>query len=538
MEQKRTLRGIIALLAAGLLSLSVQAGERSDSLLRPRDLYGQLFDDVMANDSLFGEGCLFAETKSFMDIVPRRNVADILAHYRAVRPQDRRQMEDFLKADFLLPETPAISGGMQRDEIKVHIRNLWEQLTRHTAQSDMAYRSTLIPLRLPYYVPGGRFREVYYWDSYFSMLGMVVDGEEVLIENMVRNFADLIDSLGFVPNGNRTYYLGRSQPPVFSLMVELLQGISRAGSKADCLKMYLPELLREHEFWMSRRTVVMPDGSRLSRYDDAYWAPREEMYREDIRTGKGLPADQAACLYRNLRAAAESGYDFSSRWLKDGRTLSTIRTTDVIPVDLNALLVHEERVIARTYQLMGERVKAESFRRLAEERAAAINRYCYDDSLGYYCDYLLSENRRSPYISAAGIFPLWMGIPSMRQAAAVERMIRKVFLKAGGIVTSPYLTGQQWDAPNGWAPLQWAAYAGLRRYHFDVTAATLADRWMGMVLSVYAKTGKLLEKYNVEKLSDTGGGEYANQDGFGWTNGVFRAFQEADSLPCGILYAE
>ncbi len=213
--------------------------------------------------------------------------------------------------------------------------------------------STLLPLPYPYVVPGGRFREAYYWDSYFTMLGLEQDNQHDLAVNMLKDFAFEIDHYGHIPNGNRSYYLSRSQPPFFSLMVEL---IARHDGVTTYLT-YLPELQAEHDYWMQgdndvrsghalRNVVRLLDGTVLNRYWDERPAPRDESYKEDVETALQTQRS-SAFVWRNLRAAAESGWDFSSRWLADGKTLATIRTLALLPPDLNSLLVHLEVTLAK-----------------------------------------------------------------------------------------------------------------------------------------------------------------------------------------------
>lgn len=214
--------------------------------------------------------------------------------------------------------------------------------------------SSLIPLPKPYVVPGGRFREGYYWDTYFTMLGLQVSGREDLVDDMLDNFAHLIDTIGHIPNGNRTYYASRSQPPFFAYMVTL--AAQAEGDKV--YQKYLPELRKEHAYWMqgeattprgqaTRNVVAMPDGAVLNRYWDASDTPRDESYLEDVTTAKSVPGRPANEVYRDLRAGAESGWDYSSRWFGDGKTLATIRTTSIVPVDLNSLMFHLETTIVK-----------------------------------------------------------------------------------------------------------------------------------------------------------------------------------------------
>lgn len=526
-------------------------------LQSPETMYGQLFYDVMQTDSLFGPGRLFADSKDFLDCTPKQDADDILRAYEAQQPKGATQLAAFLKAHFALPADEATAFGDSSD-IGTHIRKLWTVLRR--SSNDLPHPGTLIPLRHSYIVPGGRFREIYYWDSYFTMLGLIADGETELAEEMTANFADLITLVGFIPNGNRTYYLSRSQPPFFAYMVDAI-----ADSKADSTVYthYLPQLQAEYDFWMAGRKslsaanpaslhcVRMPDGEILNRYCDRLDTPRGEMYRNDMETSRRLQAlhhpspnthhpspniqhpssTTHHALFRHLRSAAESGWDFSSRWLTDERNLHTIHTTDFVAVDLNALLCHLEQTLAKAYALQGDRRQADFYALQAGKRISAIGKYCWDRQRGAFFDYDISRHKRSQRLTAATAFPLFTAIATRQQAERTAAVIRQQLLRRGGIVTTNVNSGQQWDAPNGWAPLQWITFRGLINYGMQADANTLRKRWTGMVEQVYAHTHRLLEKYNVVNVSDTGGGEYQNQDGFGWTNGVYRAMKTCNTGP-------
>ncbi len=375
-------------------------------------------------------------------------------------------------------------------------------------------------------MPGGRFREVYYWDSYFTMLGFGPEQTE-LRRNMVMNFAHQVRTYGHIPNGNRTYYLSRSQPPFFHRMVELLAPERPATAWAE----FLPELRAEHAFWMqgaaqstpqqaSRRVVTMPDGSLLNRYWDARDVPRDESFREDVEAAEEASDADRSRLYRDFRAAAESGWDFSSRWFADGESIATTRTTSIVPVDLNSLLYGLEQAIAEGCRETGDSDCVRQYETLAADRRSAMHRYLWNEATGVYDDWLWTERRRLGNVSAATLYPLFAGLATDEQAASIAAVVRKELLEDGGLVSTNRDTGQQWDAPNGWAPLQWIAVTGLRRYEQPELAETIAKRWLSLVTNVYANTGKLLEKYNVVTLTPGGGGEYPLQDGFGWTNGV------------------
>ncbi|HND88263.1 MAG TPA: alpha,alpha-trehalase TreF, partial [Saprospiraceae bacterium] len=414
-----------------------------------------------------------------------------------------------------------------------HIEALWPALTR---QPDAPKYSSLLPLPHPYVVPGGRFREVYYWDSYFTLLGLRASGRIDLMRHMVDNFAFLIGQLGFMPNGNRAYYLSRSQPPFFALMVGLL---AEAQGQA-VWDSYLPALQREYAFWMSgstllrprlsthRRAVRMSDGSLLNRYWDDLDTPRPESYREDVELAHSVdrPASQ---LYRELRAAAESGWDFSSRWF-GGEGLGSLRTTELIPVDLNCLLWYMEKKIADTYEAQSQEEMAERYYAAASQRADAIRLYCWHEEAGFYCDHEIKTGDCSPHLTLAGVFPLFFELAPLVHAERVAQTLREKFLQSGGLSTTLLYSGQQWDAPNGWAPLQWICEQGLLRYGYADLAHDIRQRWLGRCREVYAHTGKMMEKYDVYGGGGAGGGgEYPNQDGFGWTNGVFRAWVSSDT---------
>jgi alpha,alpha-trehalase len=471
---------------------------------------------------------LYTDGKAFADATPTAAPADILAQYHAARPHSPAALKQFVAAHFSLPgqATTATSRPGQVD-IVAHIDGLWDTLTRSTPTA--ARYSSMLPLPLPYVVPGGRFRELYYWDSYFTMLGLDESERRDLVTDMVRDFAYLIDTYGHVPNGTRTYYLSRSQPPFFYAMVGLLSRDDAAGAFAR----YLPQLRREYAFWMQgarglhrgsahRRVVAMPDGSILNRYWDDRDTPRDESYREDIELAQasGRPARQ---VFRDIRAAAESGWDFGSRWFVDPDSRATIDTTEIVPIDLNSLLFGLENAIRLGCERQADRACAGEFARRAAARRAAIDRYLWDESAGAYFDLRWTQHAPITRLSAATLYPLFAGLASASQAAAVADTARRDLLKAGGIVTTALDTGQQWDAPNGWPPVQWIAISGLRQYGHNSLAQAIACRWMVNVNKLYDQSGKLVEKYDVISVGRSGGGgEYPTQDGFGWTNGVMR----------------
>lgn len=509
--------------AAGLLLwlvASIAGAAGAGAPPTPSELYPGLFERVQLER-------VYEDGKTFVDALPRVPPQQILAEYAARSAEPGFDLGEFVRARF---EAPVPAGGDYRPlrdrPVTGHIDALWNVLAR--APDEAQPHSSLLALPYRYVVPGGRFREIYYWDSYFTMLGLLESGRDDLARGLVDNFAWLIGRYGHVPNGNRSYYLSRSQPPFFFAMVELLA--AREGAAA--YRRYLPALQREHDFWMAgaeslasgmaaRRVVRLPDGALLNRHWDDRDTPREESYREDVATARASDRP-AAEVYRHLRAAAESGWDFSSRWLADGRTLATIHTTDIVPADLNALLYGLERTLARAHRVAGDHDRGAAADAAAAARRSAMHEHLWDGREGVFGDYDWRARRLTGRLSAATLYPLFTGAASAAQARRVARVVERRLLQPDGLATTLVRTGQQWDAPNGWAPLQWIAVEGLGRYGHAKLARVIAERWIRENLESYRSTGKLVEKYDISGDADARGGEYPLQDGFGWTNGVLR----------------
>ncbi len=483
---------------------------------------GELFEKVQMEN-------IFPDGKTFVDCTPKFELTYILQRYEEQKKEPGFNLSFFVHEYFTEPKAvaPDYKSDTERP-VEKHIEMLWDTLTRQPEVSN----DSLISLPDPYIVPGGRFREIYYWDSYFTMLGLKVSNRIDMIQNMVNNFSYLIDLLGYIPNGNRTYFKGRSQPPFFACMVRLLAEEKGSGILIE----YLPRLEKEYDFWMKgieelhtkntsvNRVALLQDGSILNHYWDENDTPRPESYKEDVELAD--TAIDKEIRYRHLRAGAESGWDFSSRWFKNGKDFSTIHTTEIIPVDLNCLLFHLEQTIAEGFELAGNTKSSERFIALAASRKQAIDKYCWNADKGFYFDYDYVAASQKNLLTLASAFPLFFQMVSAQQAERVAENLRDYFLQPGGLISTTETTSQQWDAPNGWAPLQWIAINGLRNYKQDELAKEIATRWMDINEKVYFSTGKMMEKYNVVATDlKAGGGEYPAQDGFGWTNGVYLALQ-------------
>ena len=489
----------------------------------PSVLFGQLFRDVQLAQ-------VFTDQKTFCDLIPQEPPATILADYAAQKTAPHFSLAAFVSAHFRMPSGgPVVTPAPPNVSAESYIAGLWNVLLEQTGDvDDIAPDSSLLTLPYPFVVPGGRFREMYYWDSYFTMLGLESDGRHDISEDMVADFAYEIDHFGHIPNGNRTYYLSRSQPPFFSKMIDLLA--ERDGSSVYLR--YLPELEREYAYWMDGASTVargqayhnvvrLADGTILNRYWDARDVPRDESYLEDVQTA-GTTTRPAAEVYQNLRATAESGWDFSSRWLADGHSLGTVRTLDIVPVDLNSLLEHLESTLAHAYTLKGNTARARWYADQATARIAAIHRILWDPQLQTFGDYLWQERRLTHELSAATLYPLFFGIATKQEGDAVTRAVGTKLLMPNGVATTLIDSTQQWDQPNGWAPLQWIAVSGLNAYGQYKLARKIAQRWINVNLTVFAASRKFVEKYDLITASGGAGGEYTTQIGFGWTNGVLR----------------
>lgn len=498
----------------------------------PEEVMGDFFADAQHQQ-------IFTDGKEFIDLIPKHRLIQIRREYDEQKHAPDFDMRAFIEKHFHVIAKDETDKNFISDPSATasqHVKRLWTHLERRNLRS----RATLIGLPNSYIVAGGRFSEQYYWDSYFTMLGLAADGRWDMVEGMVKNCVYMIRKFGFIPNANRTYYLSRSQPPFFVHMVRLL---ARRNGHRTTMMEYLPYLLAEYRFWVRgrrkvsdhidtrayERVVQMPNGVILGRYYDDKTTPRPESLREDVETAEQANVKDSEKLYLDLRAGAESGWDFSSRWFADPMEITSIHTTDIVPVDLNCLLYQLEMTISETYRHMFQPLLARKFRLLAERRANTIQKYMWNEEELFFMDYDFRLGKSTASVSLAGVFPLFAKIATTKQAQIIAARLERDFLKSGGLLTTLVDTGQQWDAPNGWAPLNWIAIQGLREYGYYELADKIKRAWISSCLEVYKREGKMVEKYDVvHPNKQGGGGEYALQDGFGWTNGVLTALMAED----------
>jgi alpha,alpha-trehalase len=396
----------------------------------------------------------------------------------------------------------------------------------------------LLYLPRPYVVPGGRFNEMYGWDSYFIQVGLLHDAELARARDMVENFAYEITHYGTILNANRTYFLSRSQPPFLTRMI--LGVYDQTGDRV-WLRGVVPAIERYYHFWTSEPHAISEIG--LSRYFDLGAGPAPEVVsderdaegrthydraREYYRTHEVADYDVSLyydrgrdrltdLFYKGDRSMRESGFDPSNRF--------GALNVDVIhyaPVCLNSLLYIMEDDASRIMDALGEPSAARTWRDRAAARRERVNRLLWDDAAGLYYDYNFGTRRLRRYDFATTFYPLWAGLATPEQAARVRRNLSR-FEAPGGLLTSTDVTGNQWDAPFGWAPLQMIAVAGLRRYGFDEDADRLAVKFVSLVAKEFDEHGTIVEKYDVRRReSDVSAGirfgYSSNEIGFGWTN--------------------
>jgi alpha,alpha-trehalase len=369
-----------------------------------------------------------------------------------------------------------------RSEIRRFISAHWEETVRSSPED----QGTLLGLPYPYTIPTrkGAFQELYYWDTYFTCVGLLADGRADLATNNTRNLLALVERFGFVPNGNRTYYLSRSQPPYLAPLVDLVVGAT--GDRA-LLAEAVPLLIREYGFWTTRRQTA----TGLSHHGNH--ATREELleFFPTVRHRLGLPearAEEHLDLASRAMAECETGWDFNSRFGK--------RCADFCPVELNANLWLYETLLAGWVPA----AEAPLWRDRADQRRERVNALCWDAEKGSYFDYNHVEGRRAEVWHAAAFQPLWTGLASLEQAAAVVRNALPRLEFAFGL--APTAPGErpsafQWDHPSLWPSAQFLAYRGLARYGFRAEARRLAEKYLAAVTETFRETGDLWEKYNV-----------------------------------------
>ncbi|XP_059051470.1 trehalase-like [Achroia grisella] len=420
------------------------------------------------------------------------------------------------------------------------LNELWLKLGRKMKEEVKQHQElySIIYVDNPVIVPGGRFREFYYWDSYWIIKGLLLSEMSDTAKGMVSNFLDVVDRIGFIPNGGRIYYAMRSQPP---LLIPMMQLIMEELDDEEFLRKHLHTLDKEFDFWITNHTVeVEHNGNmyKLSRFIDQSQGPRPESYKEDIDCAKHFDTfDKKEEFYAELKAAAESGWDFSTRWFILNGTnkgnLTNLKTRSIIPVDLNSIMSWNAKLLQDFHRRVGNVAKAEYYRVVYERYMEAIEKVLWHEDVGVWLDFSLESGRPRDYFYPSNLAPLWTGsYDKTRKEYYVNRVMNyldkvKVDNYEGGIPATFEHSGEQWDYPNAWPPLQYIVVMGLANTGLpDATryANEIATKWVRSNFEVWKKNAAMLEKYDATISGGFGGGgEYVVQTGFGWTNAVIMA---------------
>ena len=420
------------------------------------------------------------------------------------------------------------------DMAKIELRQVPQWLTQIKDHG-------LLYLPKPYVVPGGRFNEMYGWDSYFIQVGLLRDGQLAAAHNLAANFVYEIENYGTLLNANRTYYLSRSQPPFLTRMI---LGVYEKNRDRAWLRSTLPAVEKYYDFWTVEPHLIRATG--LSRYYDSGDGPAPEVEsdekdaqgrthydraREYYKTHDVTDYDESKyydaakdaltpLFYKGDRSMRESGFDPSNRFGP-----FSVDIINYAPVCLNSLLYQMEKDGAEIARLLADPAVAITWEGRARDRLRRMDEYLWDEQAGLYFDYNYETKKRRHYEFATTFYPLWVGAASKQQAARVVKNL-PLFEAPGGILTSTQTTGNQWDAPFGWAPLQLIAVEGLRRYGYHAEADRISRKFISLVTKEFEEHGTIVEKYDVKRresdvAADIKYGYSGNQVGFGWTNGAF-----------------
>ncbi|TPX57749.1 alpha,alpha-trehalase [Spizellomyces sp. 'palustris'] len=537
---------------------------------------------------------IYKDSKTFVDKPTTKPLTQVLSAFNALGPTpsasaikifvDQNFGPEGTETEQVVPRdwkpSPAFLSSIKDGNLREWgqiVHSYWKNLTRDFKTQTVNCTecvSSLLPAKHTFVVPGGRFREFYYWDSYFVMEGLILSEMFETSHDIIENQMDFVEKYGFVPNGARIYYLNRSQPPMLTQMVDLY---ITAKKNTSSLARWLPLLDKEYQFWQKNRTVTVKgqDGKDylLNRFDVINQQPRPESWNEDLVTVEGgnITGDAAKALYADLATAAESGWDFSSRWENNPTNnsdaqanLRRLVTRQIIPVDLNSLLYANEQSLQKLHTMAGNRDQAMLYKRESTKRRLGMWEVFWDDREGNFMDFNMTSGTRSIVQTPAGYWPLWSGValedprgkPTdrctdlMRPFSDLDSILKRF---PGGIPTTFFNTGLQWDLPNSWPPLAFMTMRALQRTitalpsqncttnsvdSLKTTLQSAAQQYITSAFCSWRETGgrlanlpptntstkddgNMFEKFDATKVGGAGsGGEYEVQDGFGWTNGV------------------
>lgn len=522
---------------------------------------------LRCNNSIFCTGPLlhliqmskiFADSKTFVDMKMLHSPDEVLENWDTFMEENEKNpskynikkfiTENFNDGDELetwigndYTPTPRILRKIEDMIVRnftASLMTIWHKLGRKVKPEVFQYpeRYSFVPIPNGFIIPGGRFKELYYWDSYWIVRGLLISEMMNTVKGMLENFLTIISTYGFVPNGSRIYYLSRSQPPVTTMIAgEYIE----ASKDVLWLKKNIKYLDLELRYWIDYKTVKIRKGVHvytLARYISECTLPRPESYSEDIESCEIFEsANEKIKCYQDLKSAVETGWDFSSRWIFDeqGGCNANVSYSDakrVVPVDLNSFLCKSFKLMSKFYSMLNDETNATFWRNKYDYWKKGIDQIMYSKKDGAWFDYDYFESKFRRYFWPSNLTPLWAEIydqpefAKLGKAAAAYIKRQDLLQYKGGIPASLLLTGEQWDFPHVWAPLQSIIIFGLYNSgNSDAMqlALTFGRRYVEACIKGFLVSGDMYEKYDCKEPGAVeGGGEYIAQVGFGWTNGV------------------
>ncbi|XP_045521591.1 trehalase-like isoform X1 [Pieris brassicae] len=452
------------------------------------------------------------------------------------------ELESWTPPDF--NSNPQFLSSIRDGELRQFakdINDIWPTLGRKVKQSviENPDQYSFLPVTHGFVIPGGRFTELYYWDTYWIIEGLLVSGMKETVKGVLENLIELVNKLGHIPNGSRCYYQQRSQPPLLTSMVSLY---IHATNDTEFLKNNIQSLEAELNYWLDTQIYTFDIGDKaytLLRYYAASEGPRPESYQEDYTNAQIFDNDKRKTqFYIDIKSAAESGWDFSTRWfIKNGTdkgNLTDIHATELIPVDLNSIFAKALKNMAYFHALINNYRIASHWSHLAKQWTNNIEKVLWDVEDGCWHDWDLVNKKFRKYFYPINIAPLWMGIADKEFVVENAPRILKYLKEShgldypGGIPTSLVKSGEQWDFPNAWPPLVSLAVNAIEALELPEAkdlAFRVAQSWVRSCYKGFSDNKQMFEKYDVEVPGRIGGGgEYTVQTGFGWSNGVVLEF--------------
>ncbi|KAH7715910.1 Trehalase family protein [Aphelenchoides avenae] len=499
---------------------------------------------------------LFNDSKDFVDMPLKMPPEEVQHNFDKkfgstnVQQINADALKDFIEAHFSPPgaelenctpadwkENPGKLMSIQDPEFRewaLQLNGLWKHLCKKIKPEiyQAVNQYSLIAIPNEFIAPGGRFREFYYWDAYWIIKGLLASEMYDTSRQMILNFKEMVDRFGFIPNGGRVYYLRRSQPPLLTPMV---YEYYEATHNKSFLNEILPTLEKELKFWDTQRTVKvkLEDGRmyKAYRYRTSSNVPRPESFKEDMETSIKMNDTERQFFYRAVASAAESGWDFSTRWFRDRKTLASVETHKVLPVDLNSYICWNLDILEYLYEQVANYDKSVFYRDRRAGFRQTVEHIFYNDTTGSWHDYNLRSHKHNTEFYPLIAVPLFTNCYNDLDQQKSERLYEFMeavgaFSYPGGVPSSQIRdTGEQWDFPNGWSPSQHILIEGLRKSEnpkMQDQAFKIAKKWVYGNYKVFSATHHMWEKYNVigSVPAPGHGGEYTVQDGFGWTNGV------------------